>query len=184
MLTRFKIFCKKQTKEKIYIPFLIDSSNIKTWQTRRSHQDVNKSVSPLSFTLLHTSMQLTFISTQPRFNQSTNITTVHCSKSQSKESPLPSFLTPNSRVQSVNMLLQSSVCMKGFRMPEALATRAIMQALMNVNVTVKAEVLLAFWTRYTRSWHVSCISTSQLKFQVRNASWQVRINWSIKGLRK
>lgn len=53
----------------------------------------------------------------------------------------------------------------GFRLAEALTTGAIMQALMNVNVTIKAKVLLAFWTTNTSSWHVSCISKPYGKFR-------------------
>jgi hypothetical protein len=37
-----------------------------------------------------------------------------------------------------------------------LATRAIVQALMDVDVTVKAEVLLAFWTAYMQIRLASC----------------------------
>lgn len=52
----------------------------------------------------------------------------------------------------------------GVRVTEALTTRAIMQALMNVNVTIKTKVLLAFWTRNTRSWHISCNIIRRTKY--------------------
>jgi hypothetical protein len=41
-------------------------------------------------------------------------------------------------------------------MPEALTTGAIMQALMNIDVTIKAEVLFAFWASDTKARFVSC----------------------------
>lgn len=44
----------------------------------------------------------------------------------------------------------------GLQMPEALTTRAIMQALMNIDVTIKAEVLFAFWASDTKARFVSC----------------------------
>lgn len=44
----------------------------------------------------------------------------------------------------------------GLQMPEALTTRAIMQALMNIDVTIEAEVLFAFWASDTKARFVSC----------------------------
>lgn len=40
-------------------------------------------------------------------------------------------------------------------MPEALTTGAIMQALMNIDVTIKAEVLFAIWAINTKARFVS-----------------------------
>lgn len=42
-------------------------------------------------------------------------------------------------------------------MAGALTTWAVMQAVMNINVTIKAEVLFAFWTSNTKAGFVSCV---------------------------
>lgn len=47
------------------------------------------------------------------------------------------------------------------RMAEALTSWAIVQAFVNINVAIKAKILLAFWTRDARSWHVSCKDISK-----------------------
>ncbi|BBH04933.1 hypothetical protein Prudu_016193 [Prunus dulcis] len=46
-------------------------------------------------------------------------------------------------------------------MPSALTTWAVMQAFMNINVTIKAEVLFAFWTSNTKAGFVSCVISSE-----------------------
>lgn len=46
-------------------------------------------------------------------------------------------------------------------MLEALAAWAVMQALMNVDVTIKAEMLFAFWANDRKSGLVSCATTSR-----------------------
>lgn len=45
------------------------------------------------------------------------------------------------------------------QVPKALATWAVMQAFMNINVTLKAEVLLAFWAGNTKARFISCDKT-------------------------
>lgn len=75
---------------------------------------------------------------------------------------------PLAEINMMGMPVQSSFhSTNRCRMSEALTTWAVMQALMNVNVTIKAKVLLAFRTRYTRSWHVSCINIGRPKLGMR-----------------
>lgn len=57
----------------------------------------------------------------------------------------------------------------GLRMPEALTTGAIMQALMNIDVTIEAEVLFAFWASDTKARFVSRIWKTLLAAKTR--SW-------------
>lgn len=53
-------------------------------------------------------------------------------------------------------------------MPSALTTWAVMQAFMNINVTIKAEVLFAFWTSNTKAGFVSCVINSEKEVSQRS----------------
>lgn len=57
----------------------------------------------------------------------------------------------------------------GLQMPEALTTGAIMQVLMNIDVTIEAEVLFAFWASNTKARFVSRIWKTLLAAKTR--SW-------------
>lgn len=60
------------------------------------------------------------------------------------------------RETSGGKLLNGRVC---FGLPEALTAWAIVQAFMNINIAIKAEVLVAFWTRNRRATLISCGET-------------------------
>ena len=56
------------------------------------------------------------------------------------------------------------------RMPEALTAWAVMQALMNIDVTIEAEVLFAFGANYRKTGHVSCTTASRAEKMLKNGS--------------
>lgn len=54
-----------------------------------------------------------------------------------------------------------SFCSDHLRMPEALTAWAVMQALMNIDVTIEAEVLFAFGANNRKTGLVSCTKASR-----------------------
>lgn len=57
-------------------------------------------------------------------------------------------------------------------MPCTLTTWAVVQALMNVNVTVEAEVLLAFWARNSGTRFISCVKNIEQDYSEK--TWKFR----------